>query len=62
MNADAARIYFPFFQVKVAGHVVLHTNKREQAHGAISDANAKPIELWRIHANGTAELLDRVPA
>lgn len=58
MSNDKYTIYMPFFQVKVAGRVVEHTNSRAEAHDAMKDAWAKPVELWRI-SQGSAELLER---
>ena len=43
------------------GHVITNTNNREAAHGYLRSATAKPAELWLINANGSAQLLDKVP-
>lgn len=57
---EGTRVYPPFYQVKVAGHVIDHTNNREQAHAQMRTAAALPAELWLIHDNGKAQLLDRI--
>lgn len=58
----AEQVHTPFYQVKVAGVVVVHTNRREEAHTLLRTAAAKPAELWRINEGGSADLLERVPA
>jgi len=62
MANEVNRVYLPCYQVKVAGHVITNTNNREAAHGYLRAAAAKPAELWLIAANGSAQLLDKVPA
>jgi len=53
------KIYFPFYQVKVAGKVVDHTNNHAAAHSSARISSAKPSEVWLIHEKGNAQLLYR---
>jgi hypothetical protein len=57
---DFVRVSAPFYQVKVAGHVIDHTNLRDRAHVELRDGAAKPKQLWRISEGGGAELLEMV--
>lgn len=59
---NETKVYFPFYQVKIAGQVVDHTNSRESAHAQMRSAWAKPAELWLIRDGGAPELLARVSA
>lgn len=52
------KIICPFFQVKSAGQVIEHTNSEEAALKILRDVT-KPGEMWRIHANGSADLIRR---
>lgn len=59
---NETKVYFPFYQVKVAGQVVDHTNNRESAHATMRNAWAKPAELWLIPEVGSPQLLAKVAA
>lgn len=60
VKQEAARVYTPFFQVKIGGVVVDHTNSLDSAKATVKMPGAKPTEIWRIHANGHADLIERV--
>jgi hypothetical protein len=57
--SSETKVYFPFYQIKSAGHVIDHTNKQDEAEKVFSSA-VKPAEMWRIFNNGSAQLLRRV--
>lgn len=59
---ESARVYAPFYQVKVGGTVIEHTNNREKAHAELRAGAAMPKELWRVSEGGQAELLERIAA
>ena len=56
------KIYFPFYQVKVAGKVVDHTNNQSAAFSEARTANAKPAQVWFVQSDGRSALVLDVPA
>ena len=56
------KVYAPFYQVKVAGHVVNNTNNQNSAYSEARVANAKPAQVWYVQADGRASLVLHVAA
>lgn len=54
------KILFPFYQVKVGGVVVDHTNSEESAIKTLREASVKPAQMWQIFSDGSAKLIRQI--